>query len=491
MLFRSHLRHSRCARAVLVTALLTWLPDVQAQSDAPTSTGAPATVVVSGTRAARADPHSINVAKDRILNGKSASSCAFMDTYSSARNEAYTTYMSDFGLDDDPSNENERFSMYAPDGDASNTPLAGALDATAGSVTMTQQSSGCSAADRRFAAGRRSIALKDKSFAQAYEAYDRGEFTRALDLFTTAWNKIGYEEAGLMLARLYLYGQGTPQDSRKAVHWLEQVADGRFDPADKVKFNPAQPEAMTPKVEATFMLARIYQRGIGLPVDFEQAQAWYEKAAELGFVPAQDILGRLYVSRQGSGRDHENGVTMLKMAGAAGYAPAAYHLGQIYHEDRDLVQAAAWFGAAARAGHPAAMFAAGRMLDQGEGVPASPAKAIVFYKDAALKGNRDAQFALGTYFYTGEVVNKDVATARKWFEAAAVQGQPDAMFNLGVVLSNGEGGPRDTALAYVWLSLASQAGNRGAADAVRLLGARLTSAERGRVESILQPRRTQ
>jgi TPR repeat protein len=131
------------------------------------------------------------------------------------------------------------------------------------------------------------------------------------------------------------------------------------------------------------------------------------------------------------------------------------------------------------------------MLDQGEGVPASPAKAIVFYKDAALKGNRDAQFALGTYFYTGEVVNKDVATARKWFEAAAVQGQPDAMFNLGVVLSNGEGGPRDTALAYVWLSLASQAGNRGAADAVRLLGARLTSAERGRVESILQPRRTQ
>ena len=438
---------------LILPALLALLADAHAQSEqAPP---APSTVVVNGTRAGRSDPTMINTAKDRILSGKRASSCAFMDTHSGAKTDVYQNYMRDFGLENDQSNEVEKFSMMAPGGDVSNAALSSSIDPNAGVDAMARDVDGCGAADRRFAAGQRHILLKDKSLALAFEAYDTGDFARAVAQFTTAWNKIGYDEAALMLARLNLYGQGTPKDARKAIYWLDQVANGRADPADQLRYDPAHPDEMTPKIEAAFMLARIHERGLGLPADPQEARRWYAKAADLGF------------------------------------APAAYHLGQIYYDGtnvpQDFKQAAAWFGAAARAGHPGAQFALGRMLDQGEGMAADPAQAIGYYKDAALKGNRDAQFAIGTYFYGGEVVPKDVVAARKWFEAAARQGQPDAMFNLGAMLSNGEGGAKDPALAYVWFSLANQAGYQGAAAAARALGPRLTTADRGRADAILKP----
>jgi TPR repeat protein len=482
--------------ALMIPALLALLPGAQAQTAAPPAGAAPAavpsTVVVSGVRD-KGSSSTINEAKDRILNGKSASSCAFMDTYNSAKNDVMTKYMSDFGLENDMSNDVEKFSVYAPDGDVSNMKDSSGIESNESQMGSTSETvKGCGARDRREAAARMQIARKDRSLGQAYEAYDRADYAKAFELFTTAYNKVGYEEAAIMLGRLNLYGSGTPKNPQKAVDWLDKVANGRFDAAqDVVKFDPKDPSAMTPKAEAAFMLARIYERGIGVPADKKQALRWYAKAVDYGFLPAQDILGRALIEGKVE-RNAAKGVELLKTAGEAGYLPAAYHLAQAYHEGegvpQDYKQAVAWFGAAAKAGMPAAMFAAGRMYDLGEGVPADPNKALVLYKDAALRGNRDAQFALGTYFYTGEVVGKkDPAVARQWFEAAAKQGQPDAMFNLGAMMSGGEGGAKDPALAYVWFSLAEKAGYEGATAALRTLGPRLTTADRGRADAILKP----
>ncbi|SDF51346.1 hypothetical protein SAMN05428966_116104 [Massilia sp. PDC64] len=439
------------------------------------------TVVVNGKRAAAGDPHAINAAKNRILNGRSASSCAFMDPRNPAYDPITTAYMSDFGLDDSLSNDVPRASDLAPEGDVSNM-----VDAAVIASPIERAKTGCRGADWRFAAGRNRIVRNDKSLALGYEAFDNKDYARARDLFSTAWKKVGYDEAALMLARLYLYGLGTGKDGKQAVAWLENVDDKPYDPATRLRFDPSRPDAMTPRVEAAFMLARIHDRGIGVPRDAEQARAWYRKAADYGFVPALDILGR---------RDPANGVALLKEAADAGYAPAQYHLARAYYTGdgtpRDLKLAGAYFEAAARAGIPAAMFAAGRLLDQGEGVPADPAKAIVWYKDAALQGDRDAQFALGTYFYSGEVVGKNLATARQWFAAAARQGQPDAMFNLGVMAAHGEGGARYPATAYVMFDLARQAGHDGAAAALQALAPTLTPDERRRADAVLHPPRGQ
>jgi TPR repeat protein len=474
--------HRGAATLLLLPALL--LTSAFAQ-DATTSSNASGTVVVTGQRQGAGDPHAVNAAKDRILNGRSASSCAFMDPHNPKYDPVYANYMSDFGLDSGLSDDVEHFSDLAPGGDVSSAVDASGMPAPAdnpgaGSVGTR----GCGPADRRFAAGRNRIARNDKTLAFGYEAFDNKDYSRALAMFSAAWNKVGYDEAALMLARMHLYGLGVPKDSAKAIGWLEKVANGRFDPStDTLHFDPSRPGATTPKIDAAFMLARIYERGIGIARDQKQADAWYAKAAGFGFVPALDIMGM---------RDPAKGVADLKQAADAGYVPAQYHLARAYYNGegtaRDLKLAGAYFDAAARAGLPAAMFAAGRMVDLGEGVPADPARAIVYYKDAALKGDPDAQFALGTYFYSGEVVGKNLPVARKWFDAAARQGQADAMFNLGVMTANGEGGSKDAAVAYVWFALARDAGHDGAATAMKALGQKLTMEERRRADAVLKPR---
>jgi hypothetical protein len=444
------------------------------------------TVVVKGARDRAGDPHAINAAKDRILNGRSASSCAFMDPHNAAYDPVTTAYMSDFGLDDSLSNDVPRASDLAPEGDVSNAVDASGLAADGAPAAAP---SGCRGADWRFAAGRNRIARNDKTLAYAFEAYDNKDYKRALEMFTAAWNKVGYDEAALMLARLHLYGLGTAKDGAQAAAWLEKVDNLPYDPAARMRFDPARPDAMTPRVEAAFMLARMVDRGIGVARDTRKARSWYEKAAGYGFVPALDILGERALAGKDEPRDPVRGLAQLKEAADAGYPPAQFHLARAYYNadgvPRDLKMAGAYFEAAARAGVPAAMFAAGRMYDLGEGVKADPARAIVFYKDAALKGDRDARFALGTYFYSGEVVGKNLATARQWFGAAARQGQPDALFNLGAMTANGEGGAKDPALAWVLFTLAGQAGHDGAANALRTLN--LTPDERKRADALLHP----
>ena len=415
-------------KPTIIPALLSVVlaSSVQAQTD---------TVTVNGSRARAGDPHAINAAKDRILNGRSASSCAFMDPYNPAYDPVTTAYMRDFGLDDSLSNDVPRVSDLAPDGDVSRMPSAIA------------RSTGCRGADWRFAAGRNRIVRNDRTLALGYEAFDNKDYARALDMFGTAWTKIGYDDAALMLARMHLYGLGTAKNGAQAVAWLEKV--------DHKPYDPARADLLAPRIDAAFMLARMYDRGIGVARDADKARAWYEKAAGYGYAPAQYLLGLAYYTADGVPRD-------LKLAGA-------------------------YFEAAARAGIPAALFAAGRMHDLGEGVPADPAKAIVYYKEAALKGDPDARFALGTYFYSGEVVGKDLATARRWFAAAARQGQPDAMFNLGAMAAHGEGGARDPATAYVMFDLARQAGHDRAAAALQALAPTLTADERKRADTVLHP----
>jgi TPR repeat protein len=444
-----------------------------------------------------ADRYAIITATDPLLWPGSASSCGFMAPYNPNYDPVTVAYMRDFGMLTSRSFDPAPISEFAPFGNAS-LPFE---DLRAGGVrggalrahSARRILGGCGDADLRFAAGRRHILMHDKSLAGGFESFARQDYVRAREEFAEAWNKIGYRGVpALMLARLHLYGLGTPQDTGKAVDLLDKVAGLTYDPAARMRFNPARPDAMSTMVEAAWLLAQIYDHGIGTAPDRKLARRWYARAADLGFVPALDILALQDLAPGAGPREREKAIDQLKEAATAGYAPAQYHLARVYYEGdglpRDLKMAGAYFDAAAHAGLPAAQFAAGRMVDLGEGVPADPRKALVYYKDAALKGDRDAEFALGTYFYGGEVVGKDASTARKWFAAAARQGQPDAMFNLGVMTARGEGGARDPAVAYVWLALAAQSGQQQAGEARDVLAPSLSADERKRAEAVLVPK---
>ncbi|MDB5917692.1 MAG: hypothetical protein JWR40_1926 [Massilia sp.] len=450
-------------------------------------------VSVTAKRGEVGDSKLITAAKSKVLSRTLASGCNYMSAYSAAEDDVTQAYMSERGLDDSLSNDAERIREDSPNGDASTATIASSIvnDALPGNP-ITLAAGGCGAGDRNFAAGRNRIARKDKSLGEAFVAFDARDYAKARAQAKIAWNKVGYDEAGLMLAQIELYGLGAPNNTPEAIAWLKKVVEARFDPMrDMVTFDPKDPEAMTPRVEATLTLAKIYLRGMGTPKNPAEANKWYAKAVAIGFVPANNTLGMAAMSGFGGEKSPKKAAGYFKLAAEEGYAQSQYNLAKIYYTGddgvvQDLKLAGAWFAAAAKSGHPGALYAAGRMVDLGQGVPEDPKKAIVYYKEAALKANPDAQSALATYFYSGEVVPKDLATARKLFTAAAKQGQADAMFNLGVMSANGEAGAKDMAMAYVWLSLSQKSGNESAAAAIKQIGPMLSAADRTRVDLVLK-----
>lgn len=457
-------------------------------------------VKLHGQRNGGVDPSVVTAAKSKVLSRRFASSCGFLAGYSAADDDATLAYLRDFRMQDSPSNDSDRFSDLSPAGDAKSASVASALNGladTGSTADPMAASTACGPGDRRLAAGRHWIARKDKSLSQGFEAFEAERYDEARQRFEEAWRKLGYEEAALMLGRLHLLGLGTPASTPSAITWLREVLDARYDPAsDRLRFDPRQPDQVNTRVEAALLLARIHLTGQGTPRDPAQAYRAWQQALDFGFEPAGTWLAEADLAGIGTARDPRRALAHLQAAAEAGVVPALFRLGQLYHHQGpqsldavplDLQRAGAYYGAAARAGHVEATYAAARMFDNGEGVAAAPERALVLYKEAAVKGHAGAQNALATFFYRGEGVPQNLETARQLFQSAARARQPDAMFNLAVMLAQGQGGPRDLVAAYAWCSLSAELGHAQAATAQPALAARLSADERRRAEALLRP----
>jgi TPR repeat protein len=379
--------------------------------------------------------------------------------------------------------------------DVTASPGSGAIEAAAAENCRVIE-------DRRM-----EILAYDKDMPAAYAAYAAGDYKTALPLFIKAYNKLaivtsprnlaerggartlrGIPALAVMVGRMYLYGQGTPPDTAKAIEWFKKAANEPTAPDESGLVN-----AMSSPAEAAMYLARIYETGADVPVDPKEARRWYERAADLDYYPAVHLCGLIYRKGYGGEQNMSKAMAFFLRAGMAGYAPSQYTLGQIYYsgEDgvpQDKMRAGAWLLKAAQGGYPDALYAVGRMYDLGEGGAAvDPAKALVYYKEAAVKGQPDAENAVGLSFYTGNGLSKDLLTARKWFLKASEDANPDAMFNLAVMLINGEGGDKDLVKAWVWLKIADAGGHPSAKAALAELEAKMTPEEKAKAQALFQP----
>jgi len=444
---------------------------------------------------------------------RSASSCAY--SFTSFADDLTDEYMDHFqGRDRDPANEEvpdptfgdstlmaaqngkpeeNGFNDNSPAGDAK----TGALTRPTGS-SADGMSVACGQNDRNFAAGMNQIARNDKTLDEAYAAYDAKDYTKALETFKRSYNKVGWDEAALMAGTMYLNGQGAPRDVKEAINWYTKLAGAPTNKSHYSPYNPKQPDAATPRVEAQVRLARIYMSGDGVAPDPKAARKWYKEASELNYVPARYILGRQMMSGYGGDKDVAEGVKLLTSAAEYGYAPAQWLLARIYDEGklvpRDPQQALGWYQQVAfnpnpNSKKPHAELALARMYDQGVDVKADPVKALRLYKLAAIGGHPEAQNALATYFYQGQVVAKNLPVARKLFIAAAAQGQADAMANAGVMLFKGEGGGVDLLQSYIWFKLAAKMGHAQAPAMAALVEKRLTPEQLSQASSVLEPKK--
>ncbi len=100
-----------------------------------------------------------------------------------------------------------------------------------------------------------------------------GKFDVALKVFVPLAETDNHAYAQYFLARMYERGEGVPQDRKTAAKWYRKAAEKGVN-------------------DAQFRLASMYESGEGVPKDMEYAYGWYSVAAHLGSAKAAPALER-------------------------------------------------------------------------------------------------------------------------------------------------------------------------------------------------------
>ena len=103
-------------------------------------------------------------------------------------------------------------------------------------------------------------------------------------------------------------------------------------------------------------LGMIYDRGLGVPKNLNEASKWYRKAAEQGYALAQSYLGSMYAKGEGVPKDSVEAAKWYREAAEKGNDFAQYNLALMYAKgegvSQDYEEAYRWIRNAADQGYP-------------------------------------------------------------------------------------------------------------------------------------------
>ena len=106
----------------------------------------------------------------------------------------------------------------------------------------------------------------------------------------------------------------------------EQLADQNY--ALGVQFVSSAAEAGLPI--AQYRLAKLHERGLGVPQDLDAARSWTERAAQGGNVKAMHDLAVFYADGEGGVQSYNGAVEWFRKAAAHGLVDSQYNLGVMY-----------------------------------------------------------------------------------------------------------------------------------------------------------------
>lgn len=235
------------------------------------------------------------------------------------------------------------------------------------------------------------------------ELYTKGKHVNANPIEAEHWLSLAananYVPAMIYLGNLYITGANGKKDTINGLNLLDKAA-ATNDPeaivaASTAYINKIPGYLDCPKIkqlldagvslkltEAYAKYGLLYNEGLCVPVDLEQANANYLKAATQGEVSSQYNLG-LLASKRG---DDEEAQRWYKEAANNGHAKAQLNLGTIY--------------------------ASGKLFKNLD-------KALFWFLEAAKQGIAEAQYNAAVIFYTGNGVGlKDYQQAYIWATVA-------------------------------------------------------------------------
>lgn len=213
------------------------------------------------------------------------------------------------------------------------------------------------------------------------------------------------------------------QESQDAPTALSE-AKGQRD-INNISMEDLQTEAAAGNPEAQLNLAKCYEKGDGIPANFNTAFMWYNIAAEQGYAPAQYKIGYFYWEGKNIAKSYEKAIEWLLKAATQGYAGAQCLLGMLYWQgkgvEKNEKKAIELLTQAAEQEHKMAQYNLGLAYYECKEVPRDEKKAVDYWLKAAAQGLACAQRCLGTSHMRGSGVAKDESKAIDYWCKAAIQ----------------------------------------------------------------------
>ena len=151
----------------------------------------------------------------------------------------------------------------------------------------------------------------------------------------------------------------------------------------------------------------------------ERATRQARELAEAGDRIAQYQLGRY------SGHLDKD-TALLRRAAENGFVPAQNSLGFSLKDSEDWTEAARWFRRSARQGHPVGQYQLGLAHYRGRGVARDRGRAFELMLSAARSGHAIAEYGVGLAYEDGHGTQRDSAKSRRWIQRAADRGLEEA-----------------------------------------------------------------
>lgn len=234
-------------------------------------------------------------------------------------------------------------------------------------------------------------------------------------------------KATFNLAKLYYEGsRGMRRDLHLAKLYFMEVARAYWPKKGKPK-QDVSPGTEKLASKAAGYLGRMFLRGEGMPQDFEKAQTWFKRGITNGDSMSQYSMGLMYLHGYGVPKDTVKAAEYFAPAADDGLASAQVRLGALFLDQGDVTTAMRYFDLAARSNHIEAYYYLAELIYQGIGRDRSCGMAAVYYKIVAEK----AEAAVSSFKEANDAYeNGDVETALVDYMLAAEQGFENAQANV-------------------------------------------------------------
>jgi TPR repeat protein len=260
--------------------------------------------------------------------------------------------------------------------------------------------------------------------------------------------KAGSGAAMVLLGVMSQRGLGAPLNEEEARAWYGKAADAGNPRGAALSRRPmgfGAVAAPTPAERAGRGDASAqfnHAAGLEREKKYDEAVQWYTKAAAQGFRPAELNLAQMYEKGIGVTQDTGEARKRYRKLADIGDSEARYRAAKLAADAGDTPEALRYYERGVREDDWRSILDLAALYERGRGVPRDLKRAIGLYEKAA-GGSPWTRFKLGILFYE----EKNYSQARQWLERSAADDRADARNNLGWMHEKGLGAKADPAAA--------------------------------------------